>query len=157
MGVESKQRKKENMNEQSPIDETQPEPMDRREARRQLRAERLADPSRPGSWVVGLVLIVLGGLFLLRNTGTFDIPLRNWWALFILIPALGSLDTARRMYRAAGNQLTPPARGSLLIGLVLLFVTAVFLFDLNWSLFGPILIILAGIAFLVTYMTTSRQ
>lgn len=157
MGVESKQRKKENMNEQSPIDETQPEPMDRREARRQLRAERLADPSRPGSWVVGLVLIVLGGLFLLRNTGTFDIPLRNWWALFILIPALGSLDTARRMYRAAGNQLTPPARGSLLIGLVLLFVTAVFLFDLNWSLFGPILIILAGIAFLVTYMTSSRQ
>ena len=131
--------------------------MDRREARRQRRAERLADPSRTGSWVVGLILIILGGLFLVRNTGMFDIPLRNWWALFILIPALGSLDTARRMYRAAGNQLTAPARSSLLVGLVLLFFTAVFLFDLNWSLFGPILIILAGIGILVTYMTSDRQ
>ena len=144
------------MNDQSPLEENQPELMDGRETRRQRRAERLADPSRPGSWVVGLILIVLGGLFLLRNTGTFDIPLRNWWALFILIPAIGSLDTARRMYRAAGDQLTGPARGSLLVGLVLLFVTAVFLFDLNWSLFGPILIILAGIAILFTYMTSNK-
>ena len=145
------------MDDQTPIDESQPEPIDRREARRQRRADRLADPSRPGSWVVGLILIALGGLFLLRNTGTFDIPLKNWWALFILIPAIGSLDTARRMYRAAGDQLTAPARSSLLVGLVLLFVTAVFLFDLNWSLFGPILIILAGIAILFTYMTSGRQ
>ena len=145
------------MNDQSPINENQPEPMDRREARRQRRAERFADPSRPGSWVVGLILILLGGLFLLRNTGMFDIPLRNWWALFILIPAIGALDSARRMYQAAGGQLTAPARGSLLVGLVLLLVTAVFLFDLNWSLFGPILIILAGIAILVSYMTGSRQ
>jgi hypothetical protein len=60
------------------------------------------------------------------------------------------------MYRAAGNQLTAPARSSLLVGLVMLFISAVFLFDLNWSLFGPILLILAGIAILVTYMT-SRQ
>jgi hypothetical protein len=76
-----------------------------------------------GTWLVGLILIVLGGIFLLRNTGIFDIPLKNWWALFILIPAIGALDTALRMYRSAGNQLTAPARGSLLVGLVLTFVT----------------------------------
>ena len=139
------------MDDHSPVNGPQPEPMDRREARRQRRLERLADPSRGGSWVAGLIMIILGGIFLLRNTGTFDIPLKNWWALFILIPAIGSLDTARRLYRSAGNQLTAPARGSLLVGLVLTFVTAMFIFELNWSFFGPILIILAGIGILLTY------
>jgi hypothetical protein len=100
---------------------------------------------------------VPGGLFLLRNTGTFDIPLKNWWALFILIPAIGSLDTARRLYRSAGNQLTAAAGGSLLVGVILTFLTAVFLFGLNMSYFGPILIILVGVGILVTYMIGSRQ
>lgn len=145
------------MNDQSSDSEPQPEPMDRREARRQRRAERLAGPSRGGTWILGLILIVLGGLFLLRNTGTFDIPLKNWWALFILLPAIGSFDTARRIYHSAGNRLTAPASGSLLMGLVLTFVTAAFLFGLNWSLFGPLLLILAGIGVLLTYMFGNKQ
>ena len=145
------------MDDQSPGNEPQPEFLDRREARRQDRAERLADPSRGGAWVAGLIMILLGGIFLLRNTGTFDIPLKNWWALFILLPAIGSLDTARRLYRSAGNQLTAPARGSLLVGLVLTFVTAAFIFELNWSYFGPILIILAGIGILFTYFFGSKE
>ena len=122
------------------------EPIDRQ----QRRDEPLADPSRTGGWVAGLVLIVLGVLFLLRNTGTFDFPLQNWWALFILIPAVGALDSGFRTYRAAGNQLTAPARGSLLVGLVLTFVAAMFLFDISWTFFGPVLIILVGIGILFT-------
>ena len=149
--------KKVTMNDQSPINTSEPEPTDRRETRRQRRAERLADPSRGGAWIAGLILILLGGIFLLRNTGTFDIPLRNWWALFILIPAIGSLDTALRIYRSSGNQLTAPARGSLLVGLVLTFVTAAFIFELNCSYFGPILIILTGIGILFTYMLGNRE
>jgi hypothetical protein len=145
------------MNEQSPIHETQPEPLSRREARRQRRAERLADPSGRTGWVAGLILIVLGVAFLLQNTTNFTIPLKNWWALFILIPAIGALDTALRMYRSAGNQLTAPARGSLLVGLVLTFVTAAFLFGLSWSYFGPILIILAGIGLLATYLFGGKE
>ena len=145
------------MDDQSPVNESEPEPMDRREARRQRRLERRADPSRGGAWAAGLIMIILGGHFLLRNTGTFDIPLKNWWALFILIPAIGSLDSALRLYRSAGNQLTAPARGSLLVGLILTFVTATFLFELNWSYFGPILIILAGIGILLTYWFGTKE
>lgn len=145
------------MNEQSPLDQPQPESVDRREARRQRRAQRLADPSRPGSWVMGLILIVLGALFLLRNTGTLDIPLRNWWALFILLPAIGAFDSARRLYQSAGNRLTSPASGSLIVGLVLTFVAAIFLFGLSWSYFGPVLIILTGIGILLTYTFGSRD
>ena len=132
------------MNYQSSI----PEPLDRREARKQRHEERLADPSRAGGWVAGLVLIVLGAMFLLRNMGSFDFPLENWWALFILIPAVGAFDSAFRTYRAAGNQLTAPVRGSLLVGLVLTFVSAMFLFDISWTFFGPVLIILVGIGIL---------
>lgn len=138
------------MNDQSPINE--PEPSDRRETRRQRREERLADPSRGGAWVAGVILIVLGTMFLMRNTGTFYIPLKNWWALFILIPAIGAFDTALRMYRSADIQLNAQARSSLLVGLVLTFVTAMFLFEISWTFFGPILIILAGIAIIFNSM-----
>jgi uncharacterized membrane protein YhaH (DUF805 family) len=133
------------MNDQTPIHENEPL------SRGQRREERLADPSRPGAWVVGLILVVLGTMFLLRNTGTFYVPFKNWWALFILIPAVGAFDSALRTYRHAGNQLTAPARRSLLVGAVVTFVTIMFLFDFSWTYFGPILIILIGIGLIVNY------
>jgi peptidoglycan/LPS O-acetylase OafA/YrhL len=138
------------MTEQTP--NLVPEPLDRREARRQRRAERLADPSRGSAWIVGLILIVLGTMFLMNNMGTFNIPIKNWWALFILIPAVGSFDTALRAYRNAGDRLDRVARSSLLVGLVLTFVTVMFLFDLSWGFFGPVLLILAGIGLVLSYM-----
>lgn len=62
------------MNEQS----FNPEPLDRREARHQRRAERFADPSRRGSLIAGIILIVLGGMFLLQNMGSYSFPINNW-------------------------------------------------------------------------------
>ena len=141
------------MNEQIPSND--PEPLDRRESRRQRREERLADSSRTGTWTVGLILILLGGMFLMRNMGTISFPLKNWWALFILIPAIGSLDTGIRAYRNARNQLNSAARASLGVGIILSFITIMFLFDLSWTYFGPALIILAGIGILVN--ATLRQ
>jgi hypothetical protein len=135
------------MNDQLPTNE----PFDRHEARRQRREARraaLGDPSRSSTWVAGLIMILVGVAFLLRTTGSFNFPLNNWWALFILIPAVGAFDTAIRMYRNADNRLTAPAAGSLLVGLVLTFITVLFLFNLSWSLFGPIILILAGIGIL---------
>ena len=131
------------------------EPFDRQEARRQRREARraaLGTPSRSSTWVTGLIMILLGVAFILRTTRIFNFPFDNWWALFILIPAIGAFDTAIRLYQHADNQLTSQAMGSLLVGLVLTFVTASFLFNLNWSLFGPILLILAGIGTLAVAM-----
>lgn len=121
------------------------------------REQRLADPSRAGAWITGLILIILGGLFLMRNTGTWDIPFTNWWALFILIPAVGAYSTAWRTYQDAGNRLTAQARGSLLVGLVLTLVTIMFLFELSWTYFGPILIILVGIGIILNYMIGDKE
>jgi hypothetical protein len=92
--------------------------------------------------IVGLVLIALGIIFLLHNSGLFY--LNNWWALFIFIPAGGALASAWRAYRVAGNRITPAARGSLTAGLVLTAVALIFLLNLNWGLVWPVLLIIAG-------------
>jgi hypothetical protein len=142
------QTKKESMNDSSPVNENQAEPLDRREARRQRRASLIA-PSGGSAWVMGLILILLGTAFLMQNFGVFIIPLHNWWALFILIPAVGAFDSAVRTYRQEGNLLTAPARGSLLLGLALTLVTATFLLELSWALVGPVLLIFAGLSILL--------
>jgi hypothetical protein len=118
------------MNDQSPINNTQPEPLDRHEARRQhheARREFLGGSGGGLTWVAGVILILLGVAFLLQNIGTFSIPLENWWALFILIPALGAFDTARRIYRKSGNQFTASACSSALGGVILTLITASFI------------------------------
>ena len=96
-------------------------------------------------WVPGLILILLGGIFLLNNMTGFE--LRNWWALFILIPAVGSFARAYDRYRQAGS-VDKHARQALLGGVILTAVAAVFLFNLSWTLFGPVLLILFGLTLL---------
>lgn len=132
---------------------------DRREGRRQRRAERraaLGAPTGSGALVLGVILMVLGGAFLMQNMGTFNFPWKNWGALFILIPAIGALERAYRYYRNAENQLTAQAGGALLVGFVLIVVTALILFDLNWNYYGPILIILVGLGILVNAIFSKR-
>lgn len=144
------------MNDTPPVQDPQPEPMDYREARRQRRAERLADPSRSGGWIFGILLIILGGIFLLQNTGIYNLPLKNWWALFILLPALGTLESAWRAYSGAGNQLTPAAIGSLMVGMMFLLITLAFLFDISWIFFGPVLLILVGLGIIFRNLYTNN-
>jgi len=143
------------MNDQSQNNE----PLDRHEARRQRREERREALGVPGgsTWIAGVILIVLGGIFLMQNMGTFKIPFTNWWALFILIPAFGSLDRAFRAYKTAGNQLTMFARNSLFVGLILTIVAGMFLFNLNWDFFGPILIILVGLGILANSAIPTKE
>jgi len=120
----------------------------RRSERRQRINERRAMRSG-GEWIGGALLLFIGLLLLARNLNfmTFD----NWWALFIMLPAIGSFSTAWGMYRADGH-FSMRARGALIGGLVLIAITAMFLFNLNWTILGPGLLILAGIGLLVNVM-----
>jgi hypothetical protein len=108
-----------------------------------------ARPSRqrPG-WIAGGVLILVGVVFIIRNVSglAFD----NWWALFILIPALGSLVTAYQMFERNDRKFTAASRGPLVGGLVLLGVTAVFLFNIDWGKVWPLFIILVGLGVLLS-------
>ena len=113
--------------------------------------ESEARTHRPGkssrSWLPGLILIVLGVIFLADNYFPFRF-FDNWWALFILIPAYTNLSRARRRYRATGRW-SAGARGSLISGLILTLVAFIFLFELSWSLFWPLILIIVGIGLLL--------
>ncbi len=104
-------------------------------------------PRQP-AWIVGGVLILIGIVFIVRNVTGLD--LHNWWALFILIPALGSLATAWQMFEKNGRRFTAASRGPLIGGVVLLAIAAVFLFSVDWAIAWPFLLILGGGALLVT-------
>lgn len=94
----------------------------------------------------GLILIGLGIIFLLSQTTGFY--LNNWWALFILIPAVHNLIEAWHSYQVNGR-LGSHARHALFGGILLTAVAAFFLFNLSWNLFWPIVLIMVGISALI--------
>lgn len=124
---------------------------DWRELRRQERAERRAErhASHQGyNWVGGVILILLGGIFLLQNTGMID-RFDNWWALFILIPAIGSFAAAWNLYRSEGNQFTGAVTGSVIGGLVLTSIAGAFLFGWGIGNLWPVFLIIGGLSILL--------
>jgi hypothetical protein len=116
-----------------------------REARRQqMRAWR---SSGPFGWIGGAVLIFIGLVFLMQNlTGYF---FENWWALFIMIPALSAFASALHNFQT-DHRLNAYGRGSLIIGVLLSLITIMFLFNLTFVYLGPVILILAGVAILVS-------
>jgi len=101
---------------------------------------------RGRSWLPGVVLILIGAVFLLRNYFP-AYSLTNWWALFILFPALGSFSRAVEVYRQDG--FSRSARSNLFWGLFFTLLSASFLFSLNFSLIWPVFLIIGGVAMLL--------
>lgn len=118
-----------------------------RELRAQERQERRAARG-DNRWIMGAVLVLIGIVLLLQNMNAFVIY--NWWALFILLPAFGSLAGAWRLYTNSG-EVSAAVIGSFTMGLVFLVVAGMFLFNLtaNWSVVLPALLILLGVSMLI--------
>ena len=57
----------------------------------------------------------------------------------------GAAGTAWTLYRGAGNHLVPAARRAALSAATLAFVSAMFLFGLNWGLLWPVFLIFFGL------------
>ena len=106
---------------------------------------------RMGNWAVGVIVMVIGIIFLAKNLGWTgpDWAFDNWWALFILIPAFGSFAGAWRSYRTNGRRLNGDGARTLMIGLLLLAVTVIFLLELNWGRVWPVLLVIVGIGMLL--------
>lgn len=110
-------------------------------------AEKSGDMwSGRNAWIGGVVLVVLGVVFLLQNFDLFDLD--NWWALFILIPALGAFATAWSTYRRSGRW-SAAARGEVITGVVLTLLSLAFLFSLDFGSIWPVFLILGGLSLLV--------
>ncbi len=103
-----------------------------------------------GGWLLGVIVIIIGVAFLGQNLGWWSgWALQNWWALFILIPAFGSLARAWRQYVANGRRFGGDVARPLLLGLLLVFVTLVFLLGLDWAYVWPVVLILVGVGLLL--------
>jgi ABC-type multidrug transport system fused ATPase/permease subunit len=144
---------------QNPIPDPSPAP-EVQDWREQRRAEHLArheahlqrHRGRQYGWMGGVMLILLGFVFLLQNMGINF--LTNWWALFILIPAFWAYVAAWDVYQDHG-QLTRGAASSLILGLMLTLLSFVFLLNLAINMFWPLLLIAGGLALVLTSLLPS--
>ena len=103
---------------------------------------------RRGYWTkaaLGLALMAVGVVFLLRNLG-YELPFlryHNWWALFILLGAVGPLSVAAERYRTTGRAGWIVLHSLLSAGAIVM-VAAFFLVDLDWTTWWPLFVIYGG-------------
>ena len=95
-------------------------------------------------WVFGVILTLLGAILLMRNTGILP-NIGNWWALFILIPASAGYSAAFKELRDTGTMLQK-TRSGLIFSVLLTVIAAIFLFQLDIRIFGPMILILFGLS-----------
>jgi hypothetical protein len=93
-------------------------------------------------------LIIVGGIFLLRNLDLLPIY-SNWWALLLLVPLFFLGQRILDLRSKEGGRLPAAARGPVTGFLSVSLVMVIFLFDLDWGEFWPLFIILAGVSFLI--------
>ena len=92
----------------------------------------------------GAALLFVGLLFIgvnLLGAGRLD----NWWGLFILLPGMLFLGMGWQA-RSVDGRLPILARLSVGSGLVVTTVALMFLLNLNWSIWWPLMIIMPGAA-----------
>jgi hypothetical protein len=105
-----------------------------------------------GEWPViplsGLAIVVVGLIFLARNFG-LDLPLPDrWWAIFILLPAIGALATAARLYRMDGR-FSSRVAGAATVGTLILATALILFLDLDWGKAWPVMVIIVGLGVLI--------
>jgi hypothetical protein len=108
--------------------------------------------NQPSHIWIGLVLVLAGAVILLNQLNTLPFEL-NWWALFILFPAFGTLRRAYHRYRSTNDVFEQGVMIPALVGLFMLFLF-VSLFagdaiDLHLRVYWPIILILLGLGLIV--------
>jgi hypothetical protein len=95
-----------------------------------------------GSFLVGLgvILFVLNGL---------RISMENWWALFILLPAFALFYGGHVIRRKGNGRLPFLARFNFALGLIIAVVAVMFLINLDWSLWWPLMLVTPGLSMLI--------
>jgi hypothetical protein len=105
-------------------------------------------------WGWGIILILLGVFFMSRETGLIGRQF-HWWAFFIFLPAIGSFTAAWNAIHQSGR-FNAAARSALGSGLVISTVAFIFLYGLDWGIWWPLMVIAAGIAFILGGLPDER-
>jgi hypothetical protein len=106
-------------------------------------------------WLGGFLLIFLGLVFLFNNLGLVRLP-GNWWAMFIMLPSFASWYGAWHQYSSNGGHFTRSAIGALTWGSLPFLIGLIFLFNLNWGLFWPLILIFAGVSALINVQASKN-
>jgi hypothetical protein len=97
---------------------------------------------------IGLAFIAGGAIILLNQSGLLSFEF-NWWAIFILIPAIGSFSSAYNRYRTTNNLFDMSVMMPALIGLFMIGLMFNLLsgngWNFNWNLLWPIMLIIIGL------------
>ena len=97
---------------------------------------------QPGNFFWGIILVFAGVFVLSQQLGWLG-PNFNWWAIFIFIPAIGSLTGAYTEYRKNGR-FNAGVRSALGSGLIILTVAVILLLGLSWRVWWPLMVIVPG-------------
>jgi hypothetical protein len=101
---------------------------------------------------IGLVFILGGTIVLLNQRDILPFEL-NWWALFILFPAFGTLTRAYNRYRSTNDVLEMGVMIPALVGLFMLFLfVSLFTGDathLNLKVYWPLILIVLGLGLIL--------
>lgn len=95
----------------------------------------------------GFSLMFLGGAVLVLSL--LKVSLDNWWALFILLPALVLFGSGWVIPRGENGRFSLISRIFFGTGLVVLVVAGMFLVNLNWEVWWPLMIMAPGVALLI--------
>ncbi len=107
---------------------------------------------------LGVVVILIGALFLAHEHGyrIGFFGLDNWWALFILIPAIAMTVQVVLRVRRLGR-FDAEAAGTSVGALATTLVAVLFLFELPFGKWWPLFIMLGGVAILISAVGKSRS
>ncbi|MCC6906071.1 MAG: hypothetical protein IT326_09535 [Anaerolineae bacterium] len=99
----------------------------------------------PGIWV-GIGLVLAGAYFLLQNFGIFPLPWmgENWWFIFPAAIGVIALIQAAMLWQKSEGLVSRPIRNRLVLGVGMLLVAAFALFDVDWDMFWPVVLIVIG-------------
>ncbi len=109
----------------------------------------VTEPCSRQNWSFPIILILCGTIFLLSNLGY--LAFTNWWALFFLFPAIGSLEKAWHRWQSRGRA-TRYVRRHLVGAVIWGLIAMVFLFGFSWGYIWPLLIIVWGVSLLLQGM-----
>ena len=105
-----------------------------------------------GIWI-GAGAILVGVAFLLKNLNVIDVTALlgyRWYAWLVLLPGIGNLVNAYLLYRAEANKVTMGVRVLIGLGLIIIILAVLMLIGLAWNILGPLMIIGAGLAFIIS-------
>ena len=97
---------------------------------------------------IGLAFIAGGVTVLLNQSGLLSFDF-NWWAFFIVMPAIGSFRNAYDRYRATNNLFDMGVMMPALIGLFMIGLMYNLLsgngWNFNWNLLWPLMFMVIGL------------